>query len=208
MWADGKPLDLEGLNVRIYLGTEDQLPNTLIEAKEGEGFAPAYRGIAYLVFERMPLENFGNRIPQISVEVIRPVGRLERMIRAVTIIPGATEFGYDPLPVTRDAGFGSYAPENRHIDSAASDWMASLDELQAVCPNIEQVSLVVAWFGSDLRAGECMVRPGVDRADKKTTGATWSVEGRSRGNAYVVSATDGRANFGGTPSDASVVCAT
>lgn len=205
VWADGKPLDLEGLNVRIYRGTEDQLPDTLIEAKEGEGFAPAYRGIAYLVFERMPLENFGNRIPQISVEVIRPVGRLERMIRAVTIIPGATEFGYDPLPVTRDAGFGSYAPENRHIDSAASDWMASLDELQAVCPNIEQVSLVVAWFGSDLRAGECMVRPGVDRADKKTTGATWSVAGRSRGNAYVVSATDGRANFGGTPSDASVV---
>lgn len=205
VWADGKPLDLEGLNVRIYTGTEDQLPDPLIEAKEGAGLAPAYRGLACLVFERLPLANFGNRIPQISVEVIRPVGRLERMIRAVTIIPGATEFGYDPLPVTRDAGFGTYAPENRHIDSAPSDWTAALDELQAVCPNIERVSLVVAWFGSDLRAGECAVRPGVDRADKQTTGATWAVAGRTRGNAYVVSANEGRANFGGTPSDDSVI---
>lgn len=205
VWADGKPLDLEGLNVRIYSGAEDQLPDPLIEAKEGEGLAPAYRGLCYLVFERLPLENFGNRIPQISVEIVRPVGRLERMIRAVTIIPGATEFGYEPEPVTRNAGFGTYAPENRHITSAGSDWTASLDELQAVCPNLESVALIVAWFGSDLRAGECEIRPGVDRADKQTNGATWSVAGRTRGTAYVVSAQDGRGNFGGTPSDASVL---
>jgi hypothetical protein len=32
------------------------------------------------------------------------------MIRSVTIIPGATEFGYEPEPVTRNAGFGTYAP--------------------------------------------------------------------------------------------------
>ncbi len=205
VWADGKPLDLEGLNVRIYAGAEDQLPDPLIEAKEGEDLAPAYRGISYIVFERLPLENFGNRIPQISAEIVRPVGRLEQMIRAVTIIPGATEFGYEPEPVTRNAGFGTYAPENRHITSAQSDWTASLDELQAVCPNLEGVALVVAWFGSDLRAGECLIRPGVDRADKETSGATWSVVGQSRGTAYVVSAQDGRANFGGTPSDASVL---
>jgi hypothetical protein len=205
VWADGKPLDLDGLDVRIYRGTEDQLPDPLIEAKESAGLAPAYRGLAYLVFERLPLENFGNRIPQISVEVVRPVGRLEQMIRAVTIIPGATEFGYEPQPVTRNAGFGTYAPENRHITSVQSDWTASLDELQAVCPNLGSVALVVAWFGSDLRAGECLIRPGVDRADKQTNGATWAVAGQNRNTAYVVSATDGRGNFGGTPSDASVI---
>ncbi|HWK88178.1 MAG TPA: glycoside hydrolase/phage tail family protein [Xanthobacteraceae bacterium] len=205
VWADGMPLDLEGLDVRLYPGTEDQLPDTLIEAKEGAGYAPAYRGLAYLVFERLPLEKFGNRIPQISVEILRPVGRLERMIRAVTMIPGATEFGYEPSAVTRNAGFGTYAPENRHITSAQSDWSASLDELQAVCPNIESVALVVAWFGSDLRANHCEIRPGVDRADKQTKGATWAVAGRTRNTAYVVSATEGRGNFGGTPSDASVI---
>jgi hypothetical protein len=151
VWADGKPLDVESLNVRVHLGTEDQLPDPLIEAKEQD--APAYRGLAYIVFERLPLENFGNRIPQISVEVVRPVGRLERMIRAITLIPGSTEFGYDTRPVVRVLGQGNYAPENRHVASASTDLEASLDELQAVCPNLQRVSLVVAWFGSDLRAG-------------------------------------------------------
>ena len=64
-------------------------------AKEGE--APAYRGLAYVVFERLPLADFGNRIPQLSFEIVRPVGALERMARAVTLIPGTTEFGYEPV---------------------------------------------------------------------------------------------------------------
>ncbi|MCC6946954.1 MAG: glycoside hydrolase/phage tail family protein [Bradyrhizobiaceae bacterium] len=205
VWADGKPLDLSGLNVRVHLGTEDQVPDPLINAKEGTDAAPAYRGLAYVVFERLPLENFGNRIPQISVEVVRPVGRLERMIRAITLIPGSTEFGYDTEPVVRALGQGAYAPENRHIASAPTDWEASLDDLQAVCPNLESVSLVVAWFGNDLRAGECLVRPAVDNASKQTQGGTWAVAGRTRANAPVVSMYDGRPAFGGTPTDASIV---
>ncbi len=93
VWADGKPLDLSGLSMRTYTGDEAQAPDPLIVAKDGD--APAYRGLAYVVFERLPLANFGNRIPQLSFEVVRPVGRLERMVRAVTLIPGTTEFGYD-----------------------------------------------------------------------------------------------------------------
>ena len=63
----------------------------------------------------------------------------------------------------------------------ASDVIASLDELQALCPNLERVALVVAWFGDDLRAAHCRVRPGVDSAIKQTHGATWSVAGVDRG---------------------------
>ena len=55
VWADGKPLDLSGLNVRFYRGTEDQMADPLIAAKQGASSAPAYRGIAYAVFERIPL---------------------------------------------------------------------------------------------------------------------------------------------------------
>lgn len=205
MWVDGKQLDLSQYSYRVYRGDDEQLPDPLIEAKEAEGEAPAYRGLAYIVFERLPLENFGNRIPQVSVELIRPVGRLENMIRAVTIIPGATEFGYDPQTVTRTAGYGVYAPENRHTTSAESDWSASLNELQAICPNLQRVALVVAWFGSDLRAGECEVRPKVDRNNKQTHGAEWSVAGLSRASAQAVSLHEDRPAFGGTPSDASVL---
>jgi hypothetical protein len=205
MWVDGKQLNLSRYTYRVYRGDEDQLPDPLIEAKEAEGEAPAYRGLAYIVFERLPLERFGNRLPQISVEVIRPVGKLETMIRAVAIIPGATEFGYDPLTVTRTTGHGVYLPENRHTASADSDWTASLDELQAICPNLKRVALIVSWFGSDLRAGNCQVRPKADRANKQTHGATWSVAGLTRSTAQVTSSHEGRPAFGGTPSDASVL---
>ena len=113
IWADGSELDFTGITMRVYAGDEAQTPDPLIVAKEGD--APAYRGLAYVVFERLPLANFGNRIPQLSFEVVRPVGTLEQMVRAVTFIPGATEFGYEPATVTQVTGPGQSAPENRHI---------------------------------------------------------------------------------------------
>ena len=204
VWADGKPLDLLGVTCRIYNGGEAQDPDPLIVAKEGAGNAPAYRGLAYVVFERLPLGHFGNRIPQLSFEVVRPVGQLEQQVRAVTLIPGATEFGYEPATVVQVMGPGQSAPENRHVAHAPSDMIASLDELQAVCPNLERVAVIVAWFGDDLRAGHCRLRPGIDNAQKSTHGATWSVAGVARGSAYLVSQVEGRPAFGGTPSDSSV----
>lgn len=202
VWADGKPLDLSGLTVRSYNGDETQTPDPLIVAKEGA--APAYRGLAYVVFERLPLASFGNRIPQLSFEVVRPVGRLEQMVRAVTLIPGATEFGYEPGTVVRTLGPGQSAPENRHIAYAPSDVIASLDELQALAPNLERVAIVVAWFGTDLRCGQCRVMPAIDNRDKQTYGATWAVAGVERAGARLVSTVAGRPAFGGSPSDDSV----
>jgi len=204
VWADGKPLDLDGLIVRTYAGSQAQTPDPLIVAKEGAGNAPAYRGLAYIVFERLPLEKFGNRIPQMSFEVVRPVGELEKMVRAVTLIPGTTEFGYDTATVVRTLGPGQSAPENRHVTTAPADATAALDDLQAVCLNLESVAVVVAWFGNDLRAGHCVIQPGVDAADKATFGAEWSVAGVSRPGAYVVSTVAGRPAYGGTPSDQSL----
>jgi len=203
VWADGKLLDLTNLTVRTYTGDETQTADPLIVAKEGD--APAYRGLAYVVFERLPLDNFGNRIPQLSFEVVRPVGKLEQMARAVTLIPGATEFGYEPATVVQQLGPGQSAPENRHITYAASDVIAALDDLQAVAPNVERVAIVVAWFGSDLRCGECRVLPKIDHAQKSTYGGTWGVAGLSRGDAQVVSLVDDRPAFGGTPSDQAVI---
>lgn len=205
VWADGKPLDLDGINYRVYRGSEDQPADGLIVAKEAAGNAPAYRGLAYVVFERLPLESFGNRIPQLSFELVRPVGLLESMTRAVTLIPGTTEFGYEPSTVVQVVGPGQAAPENRHISSAPSDVVAALDDLQGLCPNLERVAIVVSWFGSDLRAGQCVIRPGVENTAKVTDPPAWSVQGVTRPFAYVVSQPGGRPAFGGTPSDASVL---
>ena len=52
--------------------TQDPDPAIMadVEAKNGEGSCPAYRGRSLLVFDGVPLEKFGNRIPQIEVEVV------------------------------------------------------------------------------------------------------------------------------------------
>lgn len=59
------------IRVRVYKGTEDQLPDSLIEANKGVGNVSAHRGLAYVVFEQLALEDFGNRIPQLSFEVTK-----------------------------------------------------------------------------------------------------------------------------------------
>jgi hypothetical protein len=114
VWADGRELDLATVTMRVHRGTEAQTADPLIVAKEGADHAPAYRGLAYVVFERLALEEFGNRVPQLSFEVVRPVDGLARMIRSVCLIPGATEFGYETSVVAQNLGLGVSRPENRH----------------------------------------------------------------------------------------------
>ena len=205
VWANGTILDLKDVTYRVYRGTNDQQPDSLIEAKQGAGKAPAYRGLAYVVFEDLPLEDFGNRIPQLSFEVVRAIGPLEKQINSVVMIPGSTEFGYETSEVTKYESEGEWSSENRHSYEPGTDFEVSLDHLIALCPNLQNIALVVAWFGSDLRAAECSVRPMIDSIDKTTDGSQWSVAGLSRSEVEQVSVIDGRAAYGGTPTDASVV---
>lgn len=53
----------------FYSGSENQDPDPLIEASVGIGNTPAYRGYSYVVFNRLPLERFGNRLPSLSFEI-------------------------------------------------------------------------------------------------------------------------------------------
>ncbi len=178
IWADGQLLETDGLTLRFYRGTEDADGRQPDRGQAGDGGAPAYRGLCYLVFERLPLAPFGNRIPNISVELCRVVGELEPAIRAITVIPGATEFGYDPTPRRAVVGPGATANENTHLSAARfRDWTLSIDELTALCPNLQHVSLVVAWFGDDLRCGHCKIAPRVEAASRQIEGTDWSVAG-------------------------------
>jgi hypothetical protein len=208
-WANGSPLDLSKVTWRLYPGSETQAVDPLIEAIEGAGAAPAYRGLAYVVFEDLPVDAFGARLPQMSFEVVRPMsggeGRLESVARGVNLIPGAGEFALATDVVRRVTGPGEEQAENLHGPEAVADFLASLDQLEADLPNARRVNLVVSWFGDDLRCGACRIRPGVDRADKATSPWSWEVAGRTRGTARLVSQQGGRAAYGGTPSDRSVV---
>ena len=83
VWADGlliydASLENEGpqrnfdaTHFRIYTGTEEQTPDSLIESFMGS--TPAYRGQAYVVFGGLELEKFGNRIPSFTFEATNGV---------------------------------------------------------------------------------------------------------------------------------------
>ncbi len=97
VWADGKALDMTGITWRWYSGDELQTPDPFISAKMGAASTPAYRGTAYVVLEELELTPFGNRLPQISFEVFRPLAdpdTAEGLVRAVTMIPASGEFAY------------------------------------------------------------------------------------------------------------------
>ncbi len=204
VWADGALLDQTGVAMRVYRGTGDQMPDPLIEAVEGE--ASAYRGTAYVVFEDLPLGAFGDRAPQLSFEVFRRPGgeTLEETLEGVCLIPGAGEFVLATEPVVRREGLTRTTAENVHLGDGRTDLTASLDQLAAQCPNLKRVSLVIGWFGDDLRAGHCRVKPGVERRDKPTEPLGWSVAGLERADAHLISEIDGHPAYGGTPSDDSV----
>jgi hypothetical protein len=209
VWADGKLLDRSTLPHRVYRGTGDQQPDPLIETKEGA--APAYRGTAYIVFEALPLEDFGNRIPQFEFEVFRRLGGVEEDVQGMVVFPGAGEWVYADEPVRKvdPDREGASLPENTNNQVGGTDWAVALDNLSFTCPNVTSVLLVVAWFGTDLRCGHCQIRPGVEfRTGKDTTPLTWAVHSEVRETALEISRDPQdptRPVYGGTPSDQTVV---
>lgn len=55
----------------IYLGDETQTPDSELESYTGVGSTPAYRGLAYIVFNNKDLTSFAGAIPQYKFEVWR-----------------------------------------------------------------------------------------------------------------------------------------
>ncbi|MEP3052309.1 MAG: phage tail protein [Erythrobacter sp.] len=74
IWADGNLLrgetgDLKaGGELRFYQGHGDDPVDPIIAADKGSG-TPAFRDCAYVVFEDLQLEDFGNRIPALTFEI-------------------------------------------------------------------------------------------------------------------------------------------
>jgi hypothetical protein len=69
-------IKISNRNIAIYLGTETQEPDPRMEAwyedqaEFGADCCPAHRGLAYIVFKDIPLEKFGNRIPQVTIDAV------------------------------------------------------------------------------------------------------------------------------------------
>jgi len=209
IWADGKLISLDDYTYRVYRGTETQTPDSLMEQKDGSGNIPGYRGLAYIVFEDMQINKFGNRIPQLTFEVTKPVTRSDGdsvadLVSGIDLIPGTTEFGYDPNVIVQKYDDNSSFVENDHTGDGRSDWAHAIDQMEINLPNIDTVCFVVSWFGDDLRIGNCTIRPKVENQTKQTDPISWRVAGLTRSTALVISQVDGRPAYGGAPNDLSV----
>jgi hypothetical protein len=55
----------------VYKGTETQTADPTISAALGASSTPAYRGLAYIVFDDLRLDNYGNRLPEVTCEVVQ-----------------------------------------------------------------------------------------------------------------------------------------
>ncbi|MGX9354136.1 baseplate multidomain protein megatron [Roseobacteraceae bacterium S113] len=214
VWADGVELDTARLNMRMYKGDDTQLPDPKIEAIEGAGSVPAYRGTAYIVFEDLDLTPFGNRIPQFSFEVSRPVQlstkdaetEVPHALKAVALMPGTGEYALATTKVHYGEGTSARGWANVTQPTGKSDFAASLDQLTEELPNAEAASMIVSWFGNDLRASECDLLPKVASRQQDGNQMPWAVSGLTRNSAQEIEEdADGRAIYGGTPADASVV---
>lgn len=214
VWADGHEIARESLDMRVYRGTPNQRPDPKIEAVEGEGRVPAYRGTAYVVIESLALEQFGNRVPQFTFEVMRPAPRRQpgarldppHAMRGVALLPGSGEYALATRPVTMNYGPGKGAVVNVNSPSGEPDFMTSLESLRGELPNCRTTSLIVSWFGQDLRCGACDIHPRVERRAFDSVNMPWIVSGQRRSEARQVARDEsGRPVYGGTPADRAVI---
>lgn len=220
IWADAKLLSLGQYTIRIYTGTESQLPDPLIESYEGG--ATAHRGLAYVVFEDFPLAEFGNRIPNFTFEFTRKVGTAapegqtaEHLVTAAMLIPGSGEYVYDTVVQTKIVGEnvggqwvqrGNQVTLNMHNVRNVANVNLALDQLQQTFPNLEYVGVAVNWFASSLDAATAVVEPCVEFPNTTAVAPdAWSVAGFTRDTARVIHYDGAAPRYGGTPSDSSVL---
>jgi hypothetical protein len=99
---------------------------------------------------------------------------------------------------------------NMHNQSGEPDFIKSLRQLGVLQPHLGSIALVVGWFGSDLRAGECEIKPMVEYKDRDgvVTPREWNVAGYVRSDPEIPEVgrdSSGSPIYGGTPSDDVVV---
>jgi putative tail protein/cellulase (glycosyl hydrolase family 5) len=124
IWADSKlvydasvgtdAIKRPGFKFRFYPGSTTQLADSIIEADKGTGNVPGYRGTCYLLFDDIPLADYGNRIPNMTCEIV---------------FSSTAAHDYVPLVRASPSIFGSLDPF-----AAGIDWLRGVGYLQGENP--------------------------------------------------------------------------
>lgn len=98
LWFDSKPIynitsdneEVVKKNVKwvFYPGSETQIASSIIEREKGSGNVPGYRGICYIVFDRVDITNWGNRLPNVRGLIGKASFSPLSQIKAVPGYPG------------------------------------------------------------------------------------------------------------------------
>lgn len=222
VYADNMRIGME--NIRTYLGTNDQMPDSLIEAEIGVENTPAYRGLAYVVIKDFDISAFGNKLPNFTFDLIgyqNFADSLENKIEAITMIPGSGEFVYDTIINTKTLGEriendevnifipqGKSAAINQNYKTGVADSIISLDHMQQTMPSLKWVSVVINWFATSTEIETCIIKPGVEFKDEncEIRPADWRVGKFTRKSAHTIGKNqDGEIRYGGTTNDASLL---
>ena len=123
IWADG---NLITPAYTFYPGSETQMPDATIEGYEGVGNAPAYRGLAYVVFEDFDLTNYGNRIPVLTFECVRVMNKLCNIVRDIVTASGIDD---SELSFTTFSDFDAVV--SGYVISSMGTHRSALEPLQA-----------------------------------------------------------------------------
>ena len=141
VWADGKLLRGAGgdlkvqTTLRVHAGDPDAELDPAIASAEGMGSTPAYRGLAYVVFEGLQLADYGNRIPSLSFEVVADSGPIGL---------GSAIAALDPQSITAETG-----PVLGGIAAIGSSVRGLIETFAATIPMICRDGTAGATIGFD-----------------------------------------------------------
>ncbi len=154
IWADGRLLrDADGefaspVTMRLHRGDERQAVDPLIAAAEGAAGAPAYRGLAYAVFEDLPLADYGNRIPNLMFEIIADRAESIDMGAILVALAGNAD-------VSRRGDFPAVAGHAANRAGSRGEAMAGLFEISGAALAAGESLVLQAGAG-----GHAAIEPG------------------------------------------------
>ncbi len=218
IWADDEEVFLNSNNLKIYYGTDDQLPDPTIANYKGMHNTLAYRGLCYVVLKDFPIDPRRSTLPKFDFEIIRStsINPVFSKILAINLGPGYRENCYDMEVVYKKfySQFDYGLVYHEHVEAInlnasreKSDAKVTIDKIANELENLKWIAVSVCWYTNSINIAESIIYPTVEFKEWAYTEPNdWQVGNFTRKNAKVAGAkvSKGR-TYRGTPSDASIL---
>lgn len=111
----------KNVTYRIYKGTQTQTADPLIQSYEGIDNTPGYRNLAYIVIEDLPLDLFGNSVPEFTFEVVAKAKTFQTVNTSISYLQPTykhlSTWTEAPVPGTSERAQASAIQTNLSLNS-------------------------------------------------------------------------------------------